>query len=85
MPKSTIQKHPKKRRAKTKSNKKTAVKRFKASNPKGNKKPKIKYQKAGGHHLNTKKSKRQKRRSKNRAIVDSTNVKNIIRKVNYIN
>lgn len=54
-----------------KSNK-TAEKRFKRSNPKGNRKPKLKYRKTGQHHLRTKLSRRVKRKKKSAQVVDST-------------
>lgn len=41
---------------------KTAMKRLRITNPKGNRKPKLRYKKSAQHHLRTKLSRRSKRR-----------------------
>ncbi len=56
--------------------KKTAAKRVKASNPKGNKTPKLMFSKSGQHHLKTKWSRRVKRRKPATAVASKTNAKN---------
>lgn len=66
-------------RAKAKNKaKKTMIKRIKASNPKGNRKPIYKYVKANQHHLKTGKSARAKRRKSGKAKVN----KSIVNKYN---
>ena len=54
---------------------KTASKRIKVTNPKGNKKSKVLYKKSAQHHLRTKLSRRQKRRKLPREVLHSTIVK----------
>ncbi len=51
---------------------KTASKRIKTTNPKGNKKSKMLYKKSAQHHLRTKRSAKQKRRKLPREVVDKT-------------
>lgn len=66
--------------ARQKTNK-TASKRIRVTNPKGNRKPKILYSKTAKHHLKTKRSSRAKRRKANVGIASSTNAKKIVRAV----
>jgi ribosomal protein L35 len=66
--------------ARQKTNK-TAVKRIKLSNPKGNRKAKMMYKQSHQGHLKTKKSARAKRRQSDKALVYSATEKNIRRKV----
>lgn len=54
---------------------KTALKRFRKTNPKGNKKPKLKYKPSAQHHLKTKLSSKAKRRKKSNKVVDASIVK----------
>lgn len=54
--------------ARQKTNK-TAIKRIKKTNPKGNRKAKLLYKQSGQHHMRTKKSKRAKRRKSTHAKV----------------
>ncbi len=54
---------------------KTAAKRIKKTNPKGNKKSKVLYKKSAQHHLRTKLSRRAKRRKLPREVVHETIVK----------
>ena len=54
---------------------KTASKRIKETNPKGNKKSKVLYKKSAQHHLRTKLSRRAKRRKLPREVVHKTVVK----------
>lgn len=56
---------------------KTAIKRFRKSNPKGNRRSKILYSKTAQHHLMTKRSKRVKRRKPNKAVATRSNTKRI--------
>ncbi len=58
---------------------KTAAKRVKASNPKGNRKPKLMYSKTGQHHLKTKQSRRAKRRKPSTVAATKANAKNLKR------
>ena len=51
---------------------KTAAKRVKRSNPKGNRTPKLLYNQSANHHLMTKRSRRAKRRKKGNKLVDKT-------------
>jgi len=60
---------------------KTAKKRIKVSNPKGNRKPKLIYNQSHQNHLRTKRSSREKRRQKDNAQVDDSNKKTLIRKI----
>ena len=60
------------RAKKPNKSRKTALKRFKRSNPKGNRKPKLKSNESHDHHLRTKKSMKAKRRKRRTKIVDST-------------
>lgn len=48
---------------------KSAIKRIKKTNPKGNKKPKLLYKESHNHHMKTKKSKRAKRRKSTHRVV----------------
>jgi ribosomal protein L35 len=66
--------------ARQKTNK-TAFKRIKLTNPKGNRKPKMLYKQSHQGHLKTKKSSRQKRRQGDNIQVYSSTVKKIKRKV----
>lgn len=52
--------------------KKTAAKRIKVTNPKGNKKGKLLYKKSAQHHLRTKLSRRAKRRKLPREVVHNS-------------
>ncbi|HVX93040.1 MAG TPA: hypothetical protein VHA74_02920 [Candidatus Dojkabacteria bacterium] len=58
---------------------KTAAKRVNASNPKGNRKPKLMFSKSGQHHLKTKQSRRAKRRKPGNAPASKANAKNLKR------
>lgn len=60
---------------------KTASKRIRVTNPRGNRKPKILYSKTAQHHLKTKKSRRAKRRKSNIGIASYTNAKKIVKAV----
>jgi ribosomal protein L35 len=66
--------------ARQKTNK-TAKKRIKLSNPRGNKTPKLMYRQSHQGHLRTKRSSREKRRQNDKAQVDKTNRKSLIRKI----
>ena len=66
--------------ARQKTNK-TAKKRIKLSNPRGNKTPKLMYRQSHQGHLRTKKSSREKRRQNDKAQVDKSNKKALIRKI----
>jgi ribosomal protein L35 len=55
---------------------KTAAKRIRKTNPKGNRKAKLMYSKTAQHHLMTKRSRRVKRRKPNKAVVSEGNAKN---------
>jgi len=55
--------------------KKTALKRLKKSNPKGNRKPKLIYKESSQGHLKTKKRAAAKRAKSSSAVVDKTIVK----------
>ena len=56
---------------------KTAAKRIKKTNPKGNKKSKVLYKKSAQHHLRTKLSRKAKRRKLPREVVHKTIVKKL--------
>lgn len=60
---------------------KTAVKRIKLSNPKGNRKAKMMYNQSHQGHLKTKRSSRSKRRQSSDALVYKTTQKNLKRVV----
>ncbi len=64
--------------ARQKTNK-TAVKRIKLSNPKGNRKAKMMYNQSHQGHLKTKRSSKSKRRQSTKALVYSTTQKNLKR------
>jgi ribosomal protein L35 len=66
--------------ARQKTNK-TAVKRIKLSNPKGNRTKKLIYKQTRQGHLRTKRSQSSKRRQSNNRQVDSTNKKQLVRKI----
>jgi ribosomal protein L35 len=66
--------------AKQKTNK-TAKKRIKVSNPKGNRKPKLIYKQSHQNHLRTKRSAKSKRRQRSHKIVDKANEKTLYRKI----
>jgi ribosomal protein L35 len=66
--------------AKQKTNK-TAKKRIKVSNPKGNRKPKLMYKQSHQNHLRTKRSSRSKRRQNSHKIVSDTNEKTLYKKI----
>jgi ribosomal protein L35 len=66
--------------ARQKTNK-TAIKRIKLSNPKGNRKAKMMYKQSHQGHLKTKRSARSKRRQSDDALVYKSTQKNIKRKV----
>ncbi len=66
--------------ARQKTNK-TAKKRVRLSNPRGNRKPKLRYKQSTQGHLKTKRSSRSKRRQKSNAIITGANEKKMIRKV----
>lgn len=66
--------------ARQKTNK-TAKKRIKVSNPKGNRKPKLIYKQSHQNHLRTKKSKRSKRRQSSHQVVSRANEKAMYRKI----
>jgi ribosomal protein L35 len=57
--------------------KKTATKRIKVTNPKGNRKSKMLYKKSAQHHLRTKRSSREKRRKLPREVVHKTIAKKL--------
>jgi ribosomal protein L35 len=57
--------------------KKTATKRIKVTNPKGNRKSKMLYKKSAQHHLRTKRSTREKRRKLPREVVHKTIAKKL--------
>jgi ribosomal protein L35 len=56
---------------------KTAYKRVKKSNPKGNRKAKLMYTKTGQHHLKTKRSTRAKRRKFGTVPATQANERNL--------
>ncbi len=56
---------------------KTASKRIKVTNPKGNKTTKLLYKKSAQHHLRTKRSSREKRRKLPREVVCKTIAKKL--------
>jgi len=62
--------------ARQKTNK-TAAKRIKKSNPRGNRKPKLMYSKTAQHHLKTKLSRRVKRRKPSTAPANKAVAKNL--------
>jgi ribosomal protein L35 len=66
--------------AKQKTNK-TAKKRIKVSNPKGNRKPKLIYKQSHQNHLRTKRSARSKRRQNSHKVVSDANKKNLYKKI----
>lgn len=66
--------------ARQKTNK-TAVKRIKLSNPKGNRKAKMMYKQSHQGHLKTKRSSRSKRRQSDKRLVYATTQKNLKRVV----
>ena len=66
--------------ARQKTNK-TAKKRIKMSNPKGNRKAKMMYRRSGQGHLRTKKSSREKRRQSGDTVVYESTVKNLKKKI----
>jgi ribosomal protein L35 len=66
--------------AKQKTNK-TARKRIKLSNPKGNKTQKIIYKQTRQGHLRTKRSKSSKRRQSDNKQVHDSNRKQLVRKI----
>jgi ribosomal protein L35 len=66
--------------AKQKTNK-TAKKRIKVTNPKGNRKPKLLYKKSHQNHLRTKRSAKSKRRQSGSKVVDTSNEKSLYRKI----
>lgn len=66
--------------ARQKTNK-TAFKRVKLSNPKGNRKAKMMYKQSSQGHLKTKKSAREKRRQSDQVHVYKTTVKTLKRKI----
>jgi ribosomal protein L35 len=66
--------------ARQKTNK-TAKKRIKLSNPKGNKSPKVMYKQSHQGHLRAKKSSRAKRRQSSKKLASPPNRKNLIKKV----
>ena len=61
---------------------KTAVKRIKKTNPKGNKKPKVLVNKSHKHHFQTKMSSRAKRRKLPNVTTNDTNAKNFDKLIN---
>lgn len=66
--------------AKQKTNK-TAKKRIRLSNPRGNRKPKLRYKQSHQGHLKTKRSTKSKRRQLSNAIIGKTNDKKIRKKI----
>ncbi len=66
--------------ARQKTNK-TARKRIRLSNPRGNRAPKLRYKQSTQGHLKTKRSTRSKRRQKDNAIITGANRQRIIKKV----
>lgn len=66
--------------ARQKTNK-TAKKRIRLSNPRGNRTPKLRYKQSTQGHLKTKRSSKSKRRQKSNAIVKGANEKKLIRKI----
>lgn len=66
--------------AKQKTNK-TAKKRVKVTNPKGNRKSKLLYKKSHQNHLRTKRSSKSKRRQSGSKVVDDSNEKTLYRKI----
>ena len=66
--------------ARQKTNK-TAKKRIKPSNPKGNRTPKLRYKQSHQGHLKTKRSARSKRRQKDSGLVDKSNIKPLVKKI----
>ena len=66
--------------ARQKTNK-TARKRIKLSNPKGNRTPKLKYKQSHQGHLKTKRSSSSKRRQRGSKLIDKSNKKALVRKI----
>lgn len=66
--------------ARQKTNK-TAIKRIKLSNPKGNRKAKMMYNQSHQGHLKTKRSSKSKRRQSDKSLVFKTTQKNLKRVV----
>ncbi len=66
--------------ARQKTNK-TARKRIKVSNPRGHKRPSLRYKQSHQGHLKTKRSSKEKRRLKDNAEVSKVVRKKIIKKV----
>lgn len=66
--------------ARQKTNK-TAKKRIKTSNPRGNRTPKLIYKQSHQGHLRTRKSATQKRRQSDNCQVDKTIRKSLVRKI----
>ncbi|MFA7654499.1 hypothetical protein GX830_01500 [Candidatus Dojkabacteria bacterium] len=66
--------------ARQKTNK-TAKKRIKVSNPKGEKKPKLIYKQSRQGHLRSKRSSKSKRRQEKDEKVDRSNRKPLLRKI----
>lgn len=66
--------------ARQKTNK-TAKKRIKVSNPKGEKKPKLIYKQSRQGHLRSKRSSKSKRRQEKDEKVDKSNRKPLLRKI----
>jgi len=66
--------------ARQKTNK-TAKKRIKVSNPKGNRKPKLIYKQSHQNHLRTKRSARSKRRQNSHKVVSDANEKMLYKKI----
>lgn len=66
--------------ARLKTNK-TAKKRVKVSNPRGNKKPVLRYKQSHQGHLKTKRSSREKRRLSDSKHVDVTISKKMVQKI----
>jgi ribosomal protein L35 len=62
-------------------NKQNSEERIRLSNPRGNRKPKLRYKQSHQGHLKTKRSSRSKRRQLSNAIVGSTNDRKIRRKI----
>lgn len=60
---------------------KTAKKRIRLSNPRGNRDAKLRFKQSHQGHLKTKRSTRSKRRQKSNAVVVGANEKKLIRKV----
>lgn len=66
--------------ARQKTNK-TAKKRIRLSNPRGNRPAKVRFKQSHQGHLKTKKSTRAKRRQKSNAVMSNTNRTKMIAKV----